>query len=65
MFLWVPSSTSIWRGMSCIGRLHPWLLEGKDIRRIDLRGNVYRLSDRGSGECSRETHAQLLGAYGG
>ena len=37
-------------------------LEGKDSGRVDLRGNVYWLTDRGGGKCSREAIAQLLRA---
>ena len=65
MFLWVPSCISTWWSMICVGRRYSRFLEGKDIRRIDLSGNVDWLPDRGNGKCSRETHAHLLGALGG
>ena len=57
--LWVPSCVGTWWSMLRFNRRYPCFLKGKDIRRIDLRGNVYWLPDRGSRQCSRKAHARM------
>ena len=63
MLLWVSSRISIRLGRQGVGSRQLWLLEGEHVGKVDLCGDVNRLTHRSGGECPGETVVRLLGAH--